>query len=729
MRVDKITLLGMAVVSVTVAGIWWPEIRHNWVRTPHYSAASLQSLRTQPSAALLAKLAKIQFEPDEQVLGRDATIFEAERILKGEWNQPAFGIRPIHLPFDAGDLQYGWPTQQLNVSSLQHIETILDAYELTTDERFLKAARDAINAWAAYESKAILSPGYLWNDHAIAQRILVLTKYWSLIRDSSLLDQRSTESVAMFIGRSGHLLAKPEQFTVRTNHGFMQNLALLHIAASFPALPDSAMFRAVAIDRLRTQLGFYQSDEGVILEHSVGYHELGTNLLAILNQYTSVLDPVFSREVGARRDKACRYFLNVVRPDGTVPLIGNTKEGAAVLPCDPALASTSLLQMYPLSGYAVANYGRPQTPASLDTPSQTVIAWANFATRAHKHDDEMSVLTWNGGSPLLTSSGYWPYGEKLLKTANSWRGSNAPFLEHEVRSELRKTTLVGYASNANQTFVDLIRIDTDSGASLRRQVITLGPNDWLIVDCSATKQPQALTSVWTLYPGWAVTPQATITSFVARRANNKHSLSISFASNLDLHTQTLSKSDDPFGGWVALDSAPQAITAATSIEVRGRSDAAVVSLWSLQEKDEQKAAHLQRWTGPTDWSICVDGEKCLQRIVRDGDRVQTIQGDATRLLLLQPAKPVSAGQDAINNRFNAAFIKFPYWRDFYQWRITATQLLGGLFVAQELVLLLLRRSRIAKTGNRRRILAILHSILLAGWCGIGGWIVFAYFGI
>ena len=83
MRVNKITLLGMAVVSVTVAGIWWPEIRHNWVRTPHYSAASLQSLRTQPSAALLAKLAKIQFEPDEQVLGRDATIFEAERILKG----------------------------------------------------------------------------------------------------------------------------------------------------------------------------------------------------------------------------------------------------------------------------------------------------------------------------------------------------------------------------------------------------------------------------------------------------------------------------------------------------------------------------------------------------------------------------------------------------------------------------------------------------------------------
>ena len=62
--------------------------------------------------------------------------------------------------------------------------------------------------------------------------------------------------------RSGELLAKQKLFTVRTNHGVMQNIALLQVTAAFPLLPKTKDWRNLAIERLELQLGFYVSDEG-----------------------------------------------------------------------------------------------------------------------------------------------------------------------------------------------------------------------------------------------------------------------------------------------------------------------------------------------------------------------------------------------------------------------------------------------------------------------------------
>ena len=141
------------------------------------------------------------------------------------------------MPFARVDLQWGWPTQQLRFASLAHVEVLLDAYQATGDIAFLEGARDIVDAWAGFERSRVLPIGFLWNDHAIAQRVLVLTRYWSLLRGSPAFKPESARALLGFVQRSGLMLAKPGHFTVRTNHGVMQNLALLHVAAAFPALP------------------------------------------------------------------------------------------------------------------------------------------------------------------------------------------------------------------------------------------------------------------------------------------------------------------------------------------------------------------------------------------------------------------------------------------------------------------------------------------------------------
>ncbi len=219
------------------------------------------------------------------------------------------------MPFAKVDLQWGWPTQQLRFASLAHVEVLLDAYQATGDIAFLEGARDIVDAWAAFERSRVLPIGFLWNDHAIAQRVLVLTRYWSLLRGSPAFKPESARALLGFVQRSGLMLAKPGHFTVRTNHGVMQNLALLHVAAAFPALPEAPEFRRVAVARLKLQFAFYQSAEGVVLEHSPGYHGLGTNLLAALASYQRVLGEDLELQVTERLARACRV-LRVVRPAG-----------------------------------------------------------------------------------------------------------------------------------------------------------------------------------------------------------------------------------------------------------------------------------------------------------------------------------------------------------------------------------------------------------------------------
>jgi hypothetical protein len=732
----RITLALLTVLVLTLVGIWWPEVRHYWVPTPRYTSEVVLAAKANPNDATLARLASIVFERDTRsVSSRAGIIEEAERILGGQWHPPGFEPQVLHLPFAKEDMQAGWPTQQLIFATLHHVNVLLAAYEYTSDDRFLSAARDIINAFAEYESSAILPSGYLWNDHAVAQRSLVLVRYWNLIRNSTLFDEHSAELLLRFVGRTGHILTRPDQYTVRTNHGIMENLALLHLAASFPTLPESEMFKKVAVERLRAQLSFYQSSEGIILEHSIGYHALGIGLLATLTNYADILDADFNADVQNRLVKACQFLGNLLRPDGTVPLIGNSFATdhtpiCADHPVPPNPAPTdadNVLTAYLESGYAINWFGRNLPLDKNAATSQTVVAWGNFATRAHKHDDEMSIFTWNGGLSILTGTGYWPYGDRQQKVANSWRGANAPFLSKEAPNAKRVTELLAMGTSRNITFLELSRSENGDKATIRRQIMSLGPREWLIVDFSATQVPDSLSSVWTLFPGWNVVREGGDASFHASHLGANRDLMISFASNDRMELEVLSRSDAPFGGWVALDSRPAAITPAHSIDARVAAGKPLVSFWSIGAEPSKRAV-LQHWSGPADWSVCLDGEQCLRKLTRREDALSFQDGAVAEDVKLSAVASQRAMHATIDDRFIAAEKKYPYWRDFYPWRITASIALIGFFVFQEVGFALMRRWLGVRSVTVERGLLAAHGLALLCWLTAGIWLVFSYFG-
>ena len=137
-----------------------------------------------------------------------------------------------------------------------------------------------IFAWDRYERTAWQPRGFLWNDHATAAAGSACWGVLAPIPATSRLFVGGRAPRPRTGGPVRSLLADPGRFTFATNHGIMQNLALLEVGALFPTLPDRARYEQLA-STARGQLSFLVDDEGVVRENSAGYQAFDLGLLGM----------------------------------------------------------------------------------------------------------------------------------------------------------------------------------------------------------------------------------------------------------------------------------------------------------------------------------------------------------------------------------------------------------------------------------------------------------------
>ena len=254
-----------------IFSIYFPEHYTFSVDRTRPSNEMLNNLNKVPARAVLDEIAAIS-------LGTSFAVSDSRRksmanaSLEGQLIAPELQSASVPLLGWSADLLHGGPSFQLTLASLSLENLLLEEFEHSGDRRYYEVARDRILAFANWEEQQRKPVAFLWNDHAIAARISVIVRLWQHLRGDADATVSQKEALIALVMRSGELLAKPKLFTVRTNHGVMVDIALLQIAAAFPLLPKTRYWRDIAIERLELQLGFYVSDEGIVLEHSAGYH-------------------------------------------------------------------------------------------------------------------------------------------------------------------------------------------------------------------------------------------------------------------------------------------------------------------------------------------------------------------------------------------------------------------------------------------------------------------------
>jgi hypothetical protein len=724
------TICWLAAPAAVFLLIWLPIVLHYRVPEIEVSSNDVAAARRFPSDDVLSELRDLSILPgyfpdDRQVVS------SADRLLRGELNIPGRPAVPVRLPFDPRDLEVS-PYSYLPVAGFVIPGILLRAYAITGRDEFFQTARQNIIRFAEYDRSVWLPRGLQWNDHAIASRVPVLAEFWRLYRHR--VDFRPDEAriVLQLAERMGFMLANPKRFTAATNHGIMQNVALLHLRLAFPGLPNCAMYDALAYDRLREQMRFYINSEGVVLEHSAGYQGMGVELLGRALRFFSLLNRPVPSDWTEKYERAKHVYSQLRRPDGTLPVFGDT-DGASQDPGPhithfdaggragrlthqlwPPANSGSVL--YPVAGYAIS-WECPVDTAGRKVASQTVSLWSYFPGHAHKIADELSVVLWAAGRTWWANTGYWPYDLPGRDSAESWDASNAPHFEGESAGAARTSRLVSYADSSLLNFLELER--TTGRQSIRRQVVHVKPSVWIVVDNPVSEDSTGMISIWTPHPSLSVKRQPG-ESYTLWPEEGRPVLRVHFLPSENAKTLLRHGSLRPFGGWMVLGGIPRpAFAVVNLVPVNAWS----VAVWSIDEPAPQQvepAPQVTEWAGPERWSIEVPQRAGVVRLHRR-QATLTITGDrgGQGVLDLQAAPDVSDERRVLAASFQAIVRHYPQFREALDFRYRNSWRLLLLMILQEVFFLVYE-----SIGGRWRLrLRVLSSV---AWLIGGLWLYRSY---
>lgn len=702
---------------VAIAVVWLPLMLHYRVDSPALSASVVEELRRVPSDRVLELLYQIGYVKTALYGVETNVIAAANEILSGTYLTVAGDRVVSDIGASPEMLTRMAPAAQFEMSGLAVSQVLLEAHRQTSDPKYLKSSLESALAWARLAGTTLFPTGYLWNDHAVASRVVVLAELWRHYRMHSSYDPVTAKELLEFAAQSAAMLSTDSHYTMRTNHGVMQNLAMLHFAAAFPAIPGNQEMIAQAIRRLESHWPYYVTEQGIVLEHSAGYLDFAIRLLHSSLGYLDVLNLQVPAPLERRLEAALCFRRNITRPDGSIPVHGDTLGPspasriatlAAGASCDSAADSWIDYEFGYASMHEFAGDG-----------SQLFVTWANFPGRAHKHDDELALWMWKGGVDWWGASGYWPYGDATRDEAVSWRGANAPHAVGESAGMDSTSRLFGLVDGRPIKFLDLERRSREDG-TFRRQVIGIAGAGVLVLDSSAEHSVEGrFESIWTLEPGVTLRQRNSRDDvFEFATQDGKHVLRVRSAGGERFSAGIAEPSPSPFAGLVARD---RRILPTVSLVVT--SDFGSWSLLHWQDMPGSDAAVSTPWqvvwVDAENWSIPVVEESGTRVLTRNG--LQMTLHDVNgreQTFAIEPKVGSRPEYDRVASLYLSNSIRFPVFRAQLEYRLRASLGIGCLFAVQWVGLWFLGRLGM---GNGLRTAATASS-----WLACSVWLYFQY---
>lgn len=727
-------LLRIILALAVIGWIWLPEFLLWHVQPATVTTKIIEHSRTVPERSVLNELSQINLQPPASWVSSKGAAERAENVTKGVLDIPGFPSVKISPIFSSDDLQ---KHPQLLIASLVAVDQLLDGYTVTGREEFFYLAKENLIKFSEFESSHFLDTGFLWNDHAIAARISVLIKFWIYYRNREDFNLDDAQKILRLVTRSGLLLAKPEQYAWRTGHGILADLALMQIGTAFPFLDESNYFREVAIHRFSSHLPYYVNHEGVTLLHSAGYNFGGVQFLATMMRLYTLNNLTIPADWWERYHKVSDFYAQLRRPDGTMPMFGDTSSdtnllgpprtyqlkngGAAPLQRTVDWPHHGGLSLYPQAGHAIL-WGPPNSDKN-EALSQTIATWSYYPKLGHKQADELSILTWAKGRSWITSVGYWPYGSKGRSRAESWGGNNAPHLHNEIVSSQRTSKLISVGNDDDIFFIEMERKGPGSFKVLR-EVMQIGADTWIVLDHLHNETPRETKTFWTFYPDLTVMPGLTDGSFTVSKPYSPQAMYCSFQTDQGRGVEQLSGSWKPFTGWVVVGQTPtpaETIAVSTSSErswqlaafslrdqrrdLNGHSVDLVVTLTNIEDSDH--------------WVINISG--------MDGNNSMTISRNQNHISLLKNGETTSEkklkltkeSQSNLENEIafvseavEAAAENSMRQLPLISYRLKVTYALLAILIIQEILFFILRR-------RLPRLTTLLRTVSIFAWIGIG----------
>ncbi|MDX1751274.1 MAG: heparinase II/III family protein [Methylophaga sp.] len=302
------------------------------------------------------------------------------------------------------DRNWWWQLQ-----ALPFLNWYVNSLELQTEEertRYLSLCLDAIHGWIKNAKQNKESP-LVWHDHASAFRARNITN-WLLFCDTAglwLKEESRIDPFANLIIEHLDWLQEDKHYSKHTNHGFDQAMIALTISLMF-ARDDFELYRQCNRARLKDEVTFAFTDEGVHKENSPGYQKM---MLGRLKQLRT-LSPLGEQEISQMGElyieKAEDFLKAITLPNGLLPSIGDTKENdTGLLPENNTLEKLRIYD-YSKSGYVIFR--------GIDGCGKEffVLLKNCHFSNYHRHDDDLMLYVYYDGKIVFGDGGLLSHNEK-----------------------------------------------------------------------------------------------------------------------------------------------------------------------------------------------------------------------------------------------------------------------------------------------------------------------------
>lgn len=165
---------------------------------------------------------------------------------------------------------------------------------------------------------------YAWHDDATVQRVYRMTYWYWLFKDD--YSKKDRKLIEKSLSDQAELLMSEEFYTAKHNHGMHQDLALLVYALLLADENLKEKYISTALSRTGEYLEYAFTTDGIHKEHSPYYAKDVVADIVLFLKLTNKISPEFSEKTSGIVKKASDYLIQLIKPNGEWPSIGDSAE-------------------------------------------------------------------------------------------------------------------------------------------------------------------------------------------------------------------------------------------------------------------------------------------------------------------------------------------------------------------------------------------------------------------
>ncbi len=406
-------------------------------------------------------------------------------------------------------------TWYLWFQSLRVVGYLANAAEASGKVVYLEKAAEIIQSWYDFHRDNDKPPPFAWDDHATASRsqnVIHFLRACSSLPELHLPDS-FYQLVQAMLDLHGSWLMDERNYHPY-NHGMMASMALTQLALTFPDLDDGGLWKDTGIARIRERIEDDLSTENVHLEHSAAYHLVFLDLVLRAEEYLDSKGLLLLQPGDRTIEEMKRYLAYLVKPDGRLPMIGDTNDDPLARDYDHPWLVYSLSQgrrgvrptnnsvVYSDAGVAILRDTWSEESEFLDTTY--LFFQSAFHSRIHKHADDLGLVLYSHGEDIFVGPGVYAYDDsKYRQYVTSAQAQNTLTVaggSYAISSDnVGKAGIVAHSLEEAFDFVQGEHTMYD-GVILKRGIILIRPSTILVVDEAISNASHSAQQIWNLAP-------------------------------------------------------------------------------------------------------------------------------------------------------------------------------------------------------------------------------------